>query len=102
MRAANWLTSPSDGEFSTFVSLGSKASKAEMLQRIRFFALYSTVFRRIGIASSTASIGERSKQGWISFADAYNAEVDRYRRKGAPKDLDAFLVLLPRSNGVGI
>lgn len=86
---------PANGaEFSRFPAIGSKQACAAEPDRAE------TIFHEYGLGVATHRdrivydfdrplLIERVKQ----FVDAYNGEVDRYRRSGGTDDLDAFVRL---------
>jgi predicted helicase len=87
-----WLTSDTDEEFAGFTPIGSKEAKAEAGSNLPVvFCTYS-----LGVSTNRDSVvydfdRERLGQRVEKFCDDYDAELRRWQRKGAPKDLDAFL-----------
>jgi len=87
-----WLVAGDADEFAAFLPIGSKEAKAAGgLDAETVFKLYS-----LGVSTNRdmvvydfdrATLVERVR----TFADDYNAEVDRYRRSGRPADVDSFV-----------
>lgn len=81
-----WLRSGLHPEYGTFLGLGSKRESQGQI-----FAQYShgiNTARDTDVYNFSESELRKSVE---SLADAYNSEVDRWVRKGRPKDLDAFV-----------
>ena len=82
----NWLTNKNDGEFAAFVPLGSKDYKARSnLGLPTIFRSYS-----LGVSTNRDSVvygfdAERLAKHVERFADEYNAELDRWRKKKASR-----------------
>ncbi len=83
----NWLTNKTDGEYSGFVPIGSKEVKANGNSGL------PTIFRTYSLGASTnrdsvvydfdaKRLAKRVEQ----FADDYNAELDRWRKKAKPPE----------------
>jgi len=87
-----WLTSGTDDEFAGFVPIGSKEARAgAALDLPVVFQKYS-----LGVSTNRDSVVYDFDRGRLArrvekFCDDYNTELNRWQRKGAPKDLDAFL-----------
>jgi predicted helicase len=85
----NWLTNKNDAEFAEFVPLGDKQYKARSnLGLPTIFRTYS-----LGVSTNRDSVvydfdAQRLAKRVEQFADDYNAEVDRWRKKKdkPPKD----------------
>jgi predicted helicase len=89
-KKGNWLTSKTDEEFSAFMPIGSKDAKKGKA--------YDTIFRTysLGVSTNRDAVvydfdADRLAQRVEQFADDYNAELHRWKKKGRPKDLDDFL-----------
>jgi len=87
-----WLTSETDVEFTEFIPIGLKEAKADMssIQPV-IFQTYS-----LGVSTNRDSVvydfnHERLATRIEQFCEDYNAELSRWKRKGSPSDLDAFL-----------
>ncbi|MEO7724315.1 MAG: type ISP restriction/modification enzyme [Chthoniobacterales bacterium] len=87
-----WLTSDTDAEFVSFLPIGSKEAKAGLGGNL------PGIFRTYSLGVSTnrdhvvydfdpVRLAERAE----NFCDQYNAELERWQRRGFPTDLDAFL-----------
>ncbi len=87
-----WLQPENADEFGAFLPIGSKDAKEAGTANPR------TIFRSfsLGVSSNrdavvygfdTPELAARVER----FCDDYNAEIDRYIRKGEPEDLDEFL-----------
>jgi predicted helicase len=81
----NWLTNKRDGEFAGFVPLGSKDYRA------RSNLCLPTIFRSysLGVSTNRDSVvydfdAERLAKRVEQFADDYNDELDRWRKKAKP------------------
>jgi predicted helicase len=86
----DWFPNPTDDEFESFLPIGSKDAKAGVS--------VPTVFRTYSLGVSTnrdsvvydfdvARLEKRIEQ----FADNYNAELHRWKKKGKPDDVDNFV-----------
>ena len=81
----NWLTNKNDGEFAGFMPIGSKEYKARSnLGLPAIFRDYS-----LGVSTNRDSVvydfdAERLAKRVEQFADDYNAELDRWRKKAKP------------------
>src|ERR1035437_2605559 len=86
----NWITNDNDEEFESFLPIGSKEAKAG--------TSVPTIFRTYSLGVSTnrdavvydfdaTRLAKRVEQ----FADDYNAELHRWKKKGKPDDLDNFV-----------
>lgn len=87
-----WLTSDTDAEFFGFAPIASKEGKAHA------GGTQSVVFRTysLGISTNRDSTvydfdSERLARRVEKLCDDYNGELNRWRKKGCPSDLDAFL-----------
>jgi predicted helicase len=87
----NWLTEGMHEEFVTFIALGSKETKSLKGTAEAVFGTFSN-----GVKSNNDSyvysfdenvLTERAKQ----MVEDYNAELDRWKRKGAPKNIEGFI-----------
>jgi predicted helicase len=86
----NWFPSPTDEEFESFLPIGSKDAKAGLSM--------PTVFRTysLGLSTNRDSVvydfnAERLEKRVEEFADNYNAELHRWKKKGKPDDVDNFV-----------
>ena len=86
----NWLTNATDEEFAAFLPIGSRDAKAGQA--------FDTIFRTysLGVSTNRDSVvydfdADRLANRVEQFAEDYNAELQRWKRKGKPDDLDAFL-----------
>jgi predicted helicase len=83
----NWLTNKTDDEFASFVPLGSKDYTARSnLGLPTIFRSYS-----LGVSTNRDSVvygfdAERLADRAEAFVDAYNAELDRWRKKARPPE----------------
>ncbi|MBZ0279565.1 MAG: N-6 DNA methylase [Anaerolineae bacterium] len=87
-----WLVPENADEFAAFIPIGSKATKAAKGQDAE--AIFKTYGR--GVATSRDEVAyDFSRDQLIREIQAqiedYNAEVDRYKRAGKPKDVDNFV-----------
>jgi predicted helicase len=85
-----WLTTGLDKDFSSFISLGTKETKA----RVKPEAIFATYTR--GVCSNCDAYiyhfdRESVKVRATQMVEAYTAELDRWRRAGTPKDLEEFI-----------
>lgn len=87
-----WLIPDNSEEFKTFLAIGSKDAKRAKGSNV------DAIFKTYSLGASTnrddvvcdfdkLALASRIEQ----FADDYNAEVDRYKRKGKGQQLDGFL-----------
>ena len=83
----NWLTSKSDGKFAQYIPIGSKEVKANGN------AALPTIFRTycLGVSTNRDSVvydfdARRLAERVEQFADDYNAELDRWRKKAKPPE----------------
>jgi predicted helicase len=82
-----WLTNKSDGAFATFVPLGSKDYRARSnLGLPTIFRSYS-----LGVSTNRDSVvydfdAQRLAERVAQFADDYNDELDRWRKKAKPPE----------------
>jgi predicted helicase len=82
-----WLTNKNDGEFAEFIPLGSKKYKARSnLGLPTIFRTYS-----LGVSTNRDSVvydfdAERLAKRVEQFADDYNGELDRWRKKAKPPE----------------
>lgn len=81
----NWLTNKSDGAFASFVPIGSKD------YRRRSNACLPTIFRSysLGVSTNRDAVvydfdAQRLAKRVEQFADDYNNELDRWRKKAKP------------------
>jgi len=86
----NWITSDTDEEFEAFLPIGSKDAKAG--------TTVATIFRTysMGISTNRDAVAydfdaKRLADRVEQFADDYNAELNRWQKKGRPKDIDNFV-----------
>jgi predicted helicase len=86
----DWFPNPTDAEFESFLPIGSKDAKAGMS--------LPTVFRTysLGVSTNRDSVvydfdAERLEKRIEEFADNYNAELHRWKKKGRPDDVDNFV-----------
>ncbi|MGH7976795.1 MAG: type ISP restriction/modification enzyme, partial [Limisphaerales bacterium] len=86
----NWLTNDSDEEFDSFLPIGSKEAKAG--------TAVPTIFRTysLGVSTNRDAVvydfdAKRLAARVEQFAEDYNAELHRWRKKGKPKDVDNFV-----------
>ncbi len=88
---SNWITNDTDEEFGSFIPIGSKEAKAKGGTALTIFNTYS-----LGVSTNRDAVvydfdAERLAKRVEQFAEDYNAELNRWRKKGRPKDLDEFL-----------
>jgi predicted helicase len=86
----DWFPNPTDAEFESFLPIGSKDAKAGVS--------VPTVFRTysLGVSTNRDSVvydfdAERLEKRIEEFADNYNAELHRWKKKGKPEDVDGFV-----------
>src|SRR5260370_10017967 len=87
----NWLVSECADEFSNLIPLGTKAAKTAKSAK---GVIYKTFSPGVNTARDSVVYGFESDsvEGTVArFCDDYNAEVDRYIRKGRPKAIDDFV-----------
>ncbi|MFB3891046.1 MAG: type ISP restriction/modification enzyme [Phycisphaerae bacterium] len=83
----NWLTSKSAGEFAGFMPMGTKEAKVRgQSQQPTIFRTYS-----LGVSTNRDSVvygfdADRLLKRVEQFADDYNAELDRWRKKAKPPE----------------
>lgn len=87
-----WLVPQNAAEYANFVPIGSKTAKAATSTNVNtIFKLYSSGIKsnrdEVAYGFSRDTLKRRIEQ----FAEDYNAEVDRYKRAGKPKDVDNFV-----------
>lgn len=88
----SWMTVKHSDEFSSFLPLGSKAAKTGDDQNPEaIFKTYS-----LGVSTNRDDVVYDFQQETLAkrveqFCDDYNAELDRYRRKGHGKRIDDFV-----------
>ena len=81
----NWLTNKNDNEFAAFVPIGSRDYKLRSLQFLpTAFRTYS-----LGVSTNRDSVvydfdAVRLAKRIEQFADNYNSELDRWRKKAKP------------------
>jgi predicted helicase len=87
-----WLVPENGTEFAALLPIGSKAGKAADDEEAE------TLFKTYGRGVATcrdAIVYDFHRRALVErverFADDYNSEVDRYRRAGGKKDVDAFV-----------
>jgi predicted helicase len=86
----NWITNDTDEEFESFLPIGSKEAKAGMSVP-SIFRTYS-----LGVSTNRDAVvydfdAKRLAKRVEQFADDYNAELNRWQKKGRPKDVDNFV-----------
>jgi len=86
----NWITNDTDEEFESFLPIGSKEAKAG--------ASVPTIFRTysLGVSTNRDAVvydfdAKRLAKRVEQFADDYNAELNRWQKKGRPADVDNFV-----------
>jgi predicted helicase len=86
----NWITNDTDAEFESFLPIGSKDAKAGMT--------VPTIFRdySLGVSTNRDAVvydfdAKRLAKRVEQFADDYNAELNRWQKKGKPADVDNFV-----------
>ena len=86
----NWITNDTDEEFEAFLPIGSKDAKAGMS--------VPTIFRTysLGVSTNRDAVAydfdpKRLAKRIEQFADDYNAELNRWQKKGRPTDIDNFV-----------
>jgi predicted helicase len=86
----NWITNDTDREFAAFLPIGSKEAKAG--------TSVPTIFRTYSLGVSTnrdAVVYDFSAKRLVKrveqFAEDYNAEIHRWKKKGKPSDIDSFV-----------
>ena len=88
----NWLLNDNAEEFAGLVPLGSKEAKAGDVSTDRtIVATYS-----LGVSTNRDDVVYDFNRPTLlqrveSFCEAYNAEIDRFKRKGKGVDLDEFI-----------
>ncbi|MBC8134909.1 MAG: N-6 DNA methylase, partial [Fibrella sp.] len=87
----NWLTEGMHSDFDDFLPIGAKENKSSAGSAGAIFSTYT-----IGVKTNrdevvydfdSNKLANRTKR----FIEAYNAEVDRYKRAGSPNDIDNFV-----------
>ena len=87
-----WLIPQNTKEYGEFVSIGAKNTKSERHEQAEtVFWTYS-----LGVSTNRDRVvyghdRRQLRQRVQDFADHFNAEIDRYARKGKVADLDSFL-----------
>lgn len=87
-----WLREGLDEDFDTFLPMGNKETKAlDSLDAQSIFRTYS-----LGVSTNRDSVvydfdRERLAKRVEVFCDDYNAEVERWKRKGRPSNIDDFV-----------
>ncbi|MGD1085480.1 MAG: type ISP restriction/modification enzyme, partial [Verrucomicrobiota bacterium] len=86
----NWITNESDEEFGSFLPIGSREARAG--------TSVATIFRTysLGVSTNRDAVvydfdAKRLAKRVEQFVDDYNAELNRWQRKGRPAGLDEFL-----------
>jgi predicted helicase len=87
----NWITNDSDEEFDSFLPIGSKDAKAGTTSVPTIFRTYS-----LGVSTNRDAVvydfdAKRLAKRVEQFADDYNAELNRWQKKGRPADVDNFV-----------
>ncbi len=90
-KKSNWITNDTDEEFENFMPVGSRDAKANGGTGLTIFRTYS-----LGVSTNRDAVAydfdaERLAKRVEQFAEDYNAELQRWQKKGRPKDLDTFL-----------
>jgi predicted helicase len=90
-RRHTWLVPANGGEFAGFLPLGTKEGKQAAETAESLFGLYS-----IGVKTNRDDVVydfnvARLQERVSEFIDAYNGEVDRYRRAGGKAKIDEFV-----------
>jgi predicted helicase len=88
----NWLTEFLRPDFASFIPVGSRTAKQARARSVE------TIFKEFGLGIKTGrdnTVYDFNDQKLLSrvtsFAEVFNGEVQRYRRKGRPKDVDSFV-----------
>jgi predicted helicase len=86
----NWITNDTDEEFAAFLPIGSKEAKAG--------TSVPTIFRTysLGVSTNRDAVvydfdAKRLAKRVEQFAENYNAELHRWKKKSKPADLDDFV-----------
>ncbi len=87
----NWLTEGMQEEFETFITLGSKETKSSKGKAEAVFGTFSNGVKSNNDAYVYSFDEEILKQRAKQMVDDYNSEVDRWKRKGAPKNIEGFI-----------
>lgn len=88
----SWLSEGMDSEFDALIPLGTKDARAS--KRAAMKAIFKDY--TLGVSTNRDSVvydfdRVALEQRVSRFCDDYNAEVNRYIRKGGPKDVDLFV-----------
>ncbi len=86
-----WVVPENADQFASFIPMGTKAAKRTKQESQAIFKLFSggvkTNRDEVVYDFNRNALIERVQ----TFVEDYNAEVDRFRRAGKPKDLDQFV-----------
>jgi predicted helicase len=84
-----WLTEGLDQDFGTFLAIGSKAAKRGIEKSI--FQTYCNGAKSNSDPYVYRFNEEELRSTYREMVDAFNAQLDRWRRAGRPDDIDSFL-----------
>jgi predicted helicase len=87
----HWILLPAKAEFQSFLSIGSRVTKSAESDKNCIFKTYSR-----GVATSRDDIVYGFKKKTLEtlvsdFSEAFNSEIDRYKRRGSPLGIDDFV-----------
>ncbi len=88
----HWLTDGMEADFDTFLSMGSKETKAS--KTLDVHAIFKTYSLGVNTARDRVAYNfsrDALQSNVTQFIEDYNAEVHRWVRAGKPKEIDAFL-----------
>ncbi len=87
-----WLVSEYFDEYNHLIPLGTKEAKSQRgLNSETIFKIYSHGVSTNRDTTVYDFISDILLNRIVEFAEAYNTEVDRYKRQGSPQDVDTFL-----------
>ena len=93
----SWLVPENDAEFACFLPVGAGKSAVSRAKRNEQYGP-ETIFKTFSLGVSTnrdAVVTDFNRSRLTDrieeFIEEYNAEVDRYTRRGKPKDIDEFV-----------
>lgn len=86
-----WLTKELREDFESFIALGSKESKKLKEKALTIFSTFSNGVKSNNDAYVYNFDETALRQHAQRMVEDYNAEVDRWKRKGAPKNIDGFI-----------
>ncbi len=89
----NWLTEGMHEEFETFIALGSKETKSATGRAEAVFSTFSNGVKSNNDAYVYSFDEDVLRQRARQMVEDYNAAVDRWKRKGAPKNIEGFITV---------